>query len=155
VTTRSAALLERESELEALERLLRLARGGMGGAVLVEGPPGIGKSSLLAAAGALAEDLEVLRARASELERDFPFGVVRQLFEPVLFAAGEEKRGRLLAGAGGLAERVLAGSPRTDGRGTGDAFAVMHGRPGLPGQSLSADLRARPAPPSALGWAPA
>ena len=36
----------------------------------------------------------MLRARASELERDFPFGVVRQLFEPVFFAAGEERRSR-------------------------------------------------------------
>jgi hypothetical protein len=65
--------------------------------------------------------------RASELERDFPFGVVRQLFEPVFFAAGQEQRSRLLAGAGGLAERVLSGAAVPDGVGSGDPFAVLHG----------------------------
>jgi hypothetical protein len=93
------------------------------GPAIVEGPPGIGKTRLLAAAGAAAEDLEVLRARASELERDFPFGVVRQLFEPVFFAAGEERRsvrgaarsllvcrqpGRLASGAAAGRRRALA-----------------------------------------------
>jgi hypothetical protein len=56
--------------------------------------------------------------RAPLLERDFPFGVVRQRFEPVLFTAGAERRSRLLAGAGGLAKRVLSGSavPTGDAR---------------------------------------
>lgn len=76
-----APLVERE--LEEFERLRAAARRGEGAAALVEGPAGIGKTRLLAAARASAEDLEVLRARASEPERDFPFGVARQLFEPV------------------------------------------------------------------------
>ncbi|HEU4525626.1 MAG TPA: ATP-binding protein, partial [Gemmatimonadales bacterium] len=122
-----APLLERERELEEFERLRAAARRGEGAAAVVEGPAGIGKTRLLAAAGEGAEGLEVLRARASELERDFPFGVVRQLFEPVLFAAGAERRSRLLAGAGGLAERVLSGSAVPDGGGSGDPFAVLHG----------------------------
>jgi DNA-binding NarL/FixJ family response regulator len=121
-----APLVERERELEALGRVVEAARRGEGGAALVEGPAGIGKSRLLDAAASSAADLEVLRARASELERDFPFGVVRQLFEPVLFAAEREQRERLLAGAGGLAERVLVGSS-ADGGGGPDAFATMHG----------------------------
>ena len=48
--------------------------------------------------------MRVLTARGSELEREFPFGVVRQLFEPPLkraraFAAlgAEVRRARLLA----------------------------------------------------------
>jgi hypothetical protein len=120
-------LLERERELEEFERLRAAARRGEGAAAIVEGPAGIGKTRLLAAAGEGAEGLEVRRARASELERDFPFGVVRQLFEPVFFAAGEEQRSRLLAGAGGLAERVLSGSAVPDSGGSGDPFAVLHG----------------------------
>jgi DNA-binding CsgD family transcriptional regulator/tetratricopeptide (TPR) repeat protein len=127
VPVTGAPLLERERELEEFERLRAAARRGEGAAAVVEGPAGIGKTRLLAAAGEGAEGLEVLRARASELERDFPFGVVRQLFEPVLFAAGEEQRSRLLAGAGGLAERVLSGSAAADGGGSGDPFAVLHG----------------------------
>ncbi len=62
---------------------------------MIEGPAGIGKTSLLAAAAESADDLKVLRARAWKLERDFPFGVIRQPFEPVLFAADDEERNRL------------------------------------------------------------
>ena len=43
-----APLVERELELETVERLLADARTGSGGAVVFEGPAGIGKSSLLA-----------------------------------------------------------------------------------------------------------
>lgn len=121
-----APLVERERELEVLARVLEAARRGDGGAAVVEGPAGIGKSRLLAAAATSAEDLQVLRARASELERDFPFGVVRQLFEPVLFAADSEERQRLLAGAGALSQRVLVEGAAGD-RDAADAFATLHG----------------------------
>ena len=122
-----APLVERERELEAIETLRAAARRGEGAAAIVEGPAGIGKTRLLSTAGRSADDLQALSARASELERDYAFGVVRQLFEPVLFEAGAEERRRLLAGAGGLAERVLAGSPAADAGASGDAFAVLHG----------------------------
>jgi DNA-binding CsgD family transcriptional regulator len=122
----AAPLVERERELAALERVLAGARRGEGAAAIVEGPAGIGKSRLLIAAAAAAEDLEVLRARGSELERDFPFGVVRQLFEPVLFGAAEDERERLLAGAGAFSERVLVGSAAEDGE-PADAYANLHG----------------------------
>jgi hypothetical protein len=71
-----APLVEREREEFA--RLRAAARRGEGAAAIVEGPAGIGKTRLLAAAGEAAEDLEVLRARASELERDSPFGLERR-----------------------------------------------------------------------------
>jgi predicted ATPase len=119
-------LVERERELEALDRMLAGARRGEGAAAIIEGPAGIGKSRLLMAAAAAAEDLEVLRARGSELERDFPFGVVRQLFEPVLFGAADVERDRLLAGAGALSQRVLAESAAND-RDAADAYAILHG----------------------------
>jgi hypothetical protein len=55
--------------------------------IVVEGPGGIGKTSVLAAARAAARDagMLTLHARGSELERAFPFGIVRQLFEPTMF----------------------------------------------------------------------
>src|SRR5215207_11208901 len=90
-------LIERERELAALERAVGAAREGAGAVVMIEGAPGIGKSRLLAAARATA-DIRVVSARASELEREFPFGVVRQLLEPVLAAADGEERRALLAG---------------------------------------------------------
>ena len=72
-------LLEREREAAAVQQLVE--RGG--GVLLIEGRAGIGKTSLLEVASRRAQDLkrEVLSARGSELEADFPFGVVRQLFE--------------------------------------------------------------------------
>ena len=94
-----ARLLEREGELEALDRAIAAAAAGHAGLVLIEGPAGIGKSRLLAEARrrAAASELLVLSARGGELERDFPFGVVRQLFEPHL--VDDAVRARVLTGA--------------------------------------------------------
>ena len=110
-------LLERDSELAELASDVAAARAGTGRLVLVEGPAGIGKTGLLAAAGSLAEEagLVVARARGSELEAGFAFGVVRQLFEPLLRDRARQ-RARLSRGAAGLAVEVLGpsvgGSPR-------------------------------------------
>src|SRR4051794_2159617 len=49
----------------------------------------------------------VLRARGSELESPFAFGLVRQLFEPILARAGAPGRERLLAGAALLCEPLF------------------------------------------------
>jgi DNA-binding CsgD family transcriptional regulator len=125
VAVDQAPLVERERELEALERLLAAARDGAGGAVVVQGTPGIGKSSLLAAARAAADNLQVVVARGSELEREFAFGIVRQLLEPVLAAADEAERAVLLAGAAALAEPVL--SAPEDDVGAEPAFSALHG----------------------------
>ena len=89
-------LHERERELAAVEALLE-RRGRV---LLVEGRSGIGKTSLVEAACARADELghEVVRARGSELESGFAFGVVRQLFERRLAGAGRDDRAALLAG---------------------------------------------------------
>ena len=128
-------LLERDRELQRVGECLQRAQQGRGGALVVEGPAGIGKSALLAVArdAAGAEGFRVLRARGAELERGFAFGVVRQLVEPVVAGASEGERSQLLDGPPGLAARLL-GLP-----GGGDAattaapiapdpsFAVLHG----------------------------
>lgn len=66
---------------------------------LIEGRAGIGKTRLLQEARRLADasGVPVLSARCGQLERDFPFGVVRQLFEPRLALA--EDREALFTGA--------------------------------------------------------
>src|SRR5215472_11198801 len=80
------ALLEREPEVSAIRELVRSARGGTGRLLVAEGSAGIGKTRLLSEARAAAEasGLGVIAARGGELEQGFAFGIVRQLFEPLL-----------------------------------------------------------------------
>ena len=101
---------------------------------MIEGPAGIGKTALLAAARTAAADggMRVLRSRGTELERDFAFGVVRQLFEPALAEASEPERADLLQGAAGVAAGLLGlpGAPPADGppaSGVDPSFAILHG----------------------------
>jgi predicted ATPase len=121
-------LLDREGELAAIDASLTKAIGGSGGILLIEGPPGIGKTSLLdelsRRGGALGAT--VLTARGGELERDFGFGIVRQLLETSLMGADAEERSRLLAGAARLSEPVFTDISAAEQ--TGDvAFATLHG----------------------------
>lgn len=97
----AAVLLERGYELRRLDETLSEARQGHGRVVLVEGPAGMGKTSLLRAALDSAADMGFLgrRARASELERDFAYGCVRQLLEPVIARTSDAERRRFFAGA--------------------------------------------------------
>jgi len=125
---RVEALLERDRELESLRDALADAADGRGKLALVEGPAGIGKSRLLAElrSAAAEDELRVLTARGSELEREFPFGVVRQLFEPPL--AGEGVRELWLAGAAAPAGAIFdATGIGPDGIGTDASFAALHG----------------------------
>ena len=69
----------RQRELEALEEGLARARGGQPWLVLVEGPAGIGKTSLVEQFLAEIRDVTVLRASGDLSESDLPFGVVDQL----------------------------------------------------------------------------
>src|SRR3954451_14001919 len=123
-------LLEREAELAALEAMLAAARLGDGRLVVVEGSAGIGKTRLLAEARALAAaaEFEGLSARGGELEGEFAFGIVRQLFEAPLAAATPEVRAELLADAADLSASLFASAPTTaSGEGAESSFAVLHG----------------------------
>src|SRR6266550_775076 len=134
VAVATEPLLERNEELARIESALADARTGRGRFVVVEGPAGIGKTALLAAArtAAAEEGMRVLRARATEMETNFAFGVVRQLFEPPLVEASDLERAELLQGAAGVAAGLLAlpGAPSTDGPpspGVDPSFAILHG----------------------------
>src|SRR5829696_390989 len=127
-------LLERSAQLARIQSALADARSGRGRFVVVEGPAGIGKTALLAAArtAAASDGMHVLRSRGTELERDFAFGVVRQLFEPPLADASEAERADLLEAAAGVAAGLLGlpGAPLADGppaSGVDSSFAVFHG----------------------------
>jgi DNA-binding NarL/FixJ family response regulator len=112
-------LLDRDSDLAAIGRQLAAVRAGSGRVTVVEGPAGIGKSSLLAAVArfAQADGMTVLRARGGPLEQDAAWGVARQLFG----------RGDDALGAAALARRAL--DPETPEPAlAGDAmYAAAHG----------------------------
>jgi hypothetical protein len=102
-------LRERDAELGELRAALHRAAGGNGGAVVVEGAAGTGKTALVRtlAREAAASGLLVLTARGSDIERAFAFGVVRQLFERVVGLASARERRALLAGAAAPAGRLV------------------------------------------------
>jgi hypothetical protein len=85
-----SGLLERDAELAEIGAALQRLASGTGGVLAFEGPAGIGKTRLLGILRerALETGATVLDARAGVLEREFGFGVVRQLFEGASLPAG-------------------------------------------------------------------
>lgn len=73
----------RDREQGALQELVDRARAGRGGALLLRGQPGVGKSALLE--GIVASDgLTVLRTRGVESEAPLAFAALHRLLRPVL-----------------------------------------------------------------------
>src|SRR5581483_10055960 len=105
-------LLERSDQVARLRRQARAAARAQGSVVLVEGGAGVGKTSLLRAAVAMAgaSGLVALQAVAGILEGDLGWNRVRQLFGDVILAPEEERAG-LLAGAAALAAGPLGLAP--------------------------------------------
>ncbi|MGZ4369423.1 MAG: ATP-binding protein [Gaiellaceae bacterium] len=122
------ALLERAEELAAVDAAITGAQSAAGGLVVIEGPAGIGKTSVLAEgrARAAASGLTVLYARASELEAAFSFGVVRQLFETAVATSAKEEQSRLLGGAAAQAARLFTTGASSEGS-EEDVYALLHG----------------------------
>ena len=91
-------LLDRSREVAAVRLALDDLDAGEPRLLVIEGPAGVGKTRLLTEARRMAAErsVRVLTARGSQLEKAFGFGVVRQLFEPLLTDPG--RRDGLLAG---------------------------------------------------------
>lgn len=125
---RKQGLLEREVEFAALGEAFGRLASGSGSLILVEGPAGIGKTALLeeAVTRARRQSAGVLRSRGGELEREMPFGVARQLFEPVIERAPSRQREALLTGSAELALTAL-GRAEVSQDGELDPFAPIHG----------------------------
>jgi DNA-binding CsgD family transcriptional regulator len=81
VLTRGVGFRGRTSEFEQLTATLSLAVAGTTFAVTIEGEAGIGKSRLVEEATRAVGGLRVLRGKASELERDRPFGPLLDALE--------------------------------------------------------------------------
>ncbi|MCW2951594.1 MAG: transcriptional regulator, LuxR family, partial [Conexibacter sp.] len=130
----ATTLLERDVELRAIADGLARASSGAGGLLLVRGAPGAGKTRLMDAACARGDrtGLTILSARGSELEQQFAWGLVRQLFAASVrkLAAGEAPE--LLGGAAALAAPALAVTPLA-------APALVAGAAGAPALVAGAD----------------
>jgi DNA-binding CsgD family transcriptional regulator len=122
VHDRQQLILDRDAELTAVAAAVSAAAGGRGSLVLVDGPGGIGRSTVLraACADAVAGGMRLLSARGLSLEQGFSFGVVRQLFEPVRAAACPGEWHALLDGEARRAVQVFEGAD-------GGPHATLHG----------------------------
>jgi DNA-binding CsgD family transcriptional regulator len=102
-------LLDRDEELGRIDRILDALSAGAGSVMVISGEAGVGKTALLEAAvrGAGSVGVRPLLARASELEREFSFGVTRQLLEPTVLELSDDERAELFSGAAAPAAAAL------------------------------------------------
>jgi DNA-binding CsgD family transcriptional regulator len=98
-------LLGRDHECAVIDAVVADARAGTGGALVVRGEPGIGKSALLGYARQHAAPMLVLSAVGVQAESDLAFAGLHELLRPVLAYLGElpDTQSQALAGALGLA----------------------------------------------------
>ena len=77
-------LVGRVDESGALDRVLAGARNEVGGALVLRGPAGIGKTALLDWAVGRAADMDVTRVAGLESEVDLGFAGLHQVLVPFL-----------------------------------------------------------------------
>ncbi|PSL00912.1 regulatory LuxR family protein [Murinocardiopsis flavida] len=109
-----AGLVGRGPEAAAIRRFLDGVRDGSGGALVVRGEPGVGKTALLDLAAGLAGPMTVLRAAGAEQESGLAFAGLHQLLRPVAGAVDglppvqrDAVRGALGLGGSGSDDRFL------------------------------------------------
>ncbi len=112
--------------MSVIAEAFEVALAGEGTVVLIEGPAGIGKTSLVEAAVREAKRLGArpMTARPFPLDREVAWNVVRQLFASTLHDGSPEADPRF-AGAARLALPAL-GLVNTDDGGV-DPFSPLHG----------------------------
>ncbi|MFC4532096.1 helix-turn-helix transcriptional regulator [Sphaerisporangium dianthi] len=81
---RSGCFVARKMELSEIAAVTVAAAEGRGGALLVLGEAGIGKSTLIDEAAAPLDDWQVLRAGGVEFESELPYSALHHLCMPIL-----------------------------------------------------------------------
>ncbi|MCW7940511.1 LuxR family transcriptional regulator [Streptomyces hygroscopicus] len=81
--THTDELIGRHDEIRQLDALLEAARESRGGALVLRGEPGIGKSALLRHLDEAETGFLVMRASGAEFETELPFAALHQLLAPV------------------------------------------------------------------------
>ena len=112
-------LIERDAERAALDEALDAAKHGTGRLLVIEAAPGLGKTRLLRTLQDRS-DTRVLKARGSELESKFAFGVVHQLLDAVVLAAPDT----VFDGAARLAQPIFTEAVRPE---QDELLPLLHG----------------------------
>jgi DNA-binding CsgD family transcriptional regulator len=122
-------LLERDAALAAIDSVLGAAGSGTGGALLISGHPGMGKTRLHEASldEARARGLHVVRAAGSELEQNLGFGVAAQLLRSLLSDLPSRQRTLLLEQAPSRVRTLDGVGGDEDEPEAGEDLAVSHG----------------------------
>ena len=128
VATSDVAFFGRDTEVALIEVAIDRAKAGFGAFVILDGPPGSGRSKLLSAAAdrAVRSGMHALSATGHASERDLPFGGARQLFEDELERVEPGERTSLLSGAAALASPLL-GQGRHELAENEPASSIVHG----------------------------
>ncbi|MFI0731238.1 AAA family ATPase [Streptomyces sp. NPDC021225] len=130
----SGSLIGRSRELAALGEHAEAARSGRAGLVILSGPAGIGKTSLLHAFvnGGACRDMTVLHGRCGEVVTNAGYGGVRALFGRLGLSEADTADGAeespLLRGSARRALPALRPRPGEEGPGTAaTVYPVLHG----------------------------
>ncbi len=85
--TSSTGLVGRDHELEDIAGLVRSARSGKGGAMVLRGEPGTGKTALLESAVTMAPDMNIVRLRGVDDPGADPDVQLRRILDPFMHDA--------------------------------------------------------------------
>ena len=110
----------RQAEIERIDAILEGARAGHGGALLLVGEPGIGKTALLAEARERADGMGIARASGFQSEAQLPFAALGEVAEPLLAGLPDLPEPQRLAVGAALALTAPPAMP-------GDRFAIFAG----------------------------
>lgn len=127
-------LFGRSAEIAAIDDVIARARGGAGGALVLRGEAGVGKTALLDLAASRCGAMRVLRATGVEPESDLAFATLHQLLRPVTLPAGGLSGGVPGGPAGGLMDALpepqreaVRGALGLTGAASGDRFLLAAG----------------------------